>query len=134
MKYPLANAVLVLAMTQQQTAFMQGNGDDLVNQAVAAQGGGNALRGLRGLAIKGDAKFWEPGQAFAAGGEERFLGDATFAITWDIADGRVCTARDRDLKYPDRVKMKYTARGAKQCAWLFDQERPVVLFLARWEM
>ena len=79
---------------------MQGNDDDLVKQAVAVEGGANALRGLKGLAIKGDAKFWEPGQAFAAGGEARFLRDATFAITWDIADGRVRTAWDRDQKYP----------------------------------
>ena len=108
MKYILSITALLLAMSQQQPALAQGNGDNLVKQAVAAQGGADALRGLKGLAIKGDAKFWEPGQAFAAGGEPRFLGDATFAITWDLADGRVRTAWDRDQKYPDPVKMKYT--------------------------
>ena len=51
MKYALSIAALLLAMTQQQPATAQGNGDNLVKQAVAAQGGAE-LRGLKGLAIK----------------------------------------------------------------------------------
>src|SRR5438552_12734379 len=107
MKYVLSIAALLLAVSQQQPASAQGNGDR-VKQAVAAQGGAE-LRALKGLAIKGDAKFWEPGQSFLAGAEPRFLGDATFAITWDLANSRARTAWDRDQKYPDPpVKMKYT--------------------------
>src|SRR6266852_3345100 len=104
MKYVLSIAALVLAivlaMSHQQPALAQGNGDNLIKEAVAAQGGAE-LRGLKGLAIKGDAKFWEPGQSLAAGGEPRFLGDATFAITWDLAKGIARTDWDRDQKYPD---------------------------------
>src|SRR5712692_4844 len=106
MKYALSIAALLVAMSQQQPALAQG-GSDLVKQAVAAEGGAE-LRALKGLAIKGDAKFWEPGQSFAPGGEPRFLGDATFATTWDLANGRARTAWDRDQKYPEPVKMKYT--------------------------
>ena len=107
MKYALSIAVLLLAISQQQAALPQGNAD-LVKQAVAAEGG-NDLRALKSLAIKGDARFWEPGQSFLAGAEPRFLGDATFAITWDLANSRARTAWDRDQKYPDPpVKMKYT--------------------------
>jgi len=91
MKYVLSVVVLLLAMSQQQPVFAQASGDNLVKEAVAAQGGADALRGLKGLAIKGDAKFWEPGQSFAADGEPRFLGDATFAITWDLAKGQART-------------------------------------------
>src|ERR1700736_5218335 len=108
MKYVLSVVALLLAMSLQQPVFAQGSGGDLVKQAVAAQGGADALRGLKGLAIKGDAKFWEPGQSFAADGEARFLGDATFEMTLDLADGRARTAWDRDQKYPDPIKMKYT--------------------------
>src|SRR6202049_4746192 len=108
MKYVLSVVALLLAMSLQQPVFAQGSGDNLVKQAVAAQGGADALRGLKGLAIKGDARFWEPGQSFAAGGEPRFLGEATFAITWDLANGMARTAWDRDQKYPEPVKMKYT--------------------------
>lgn len=107
MKYALSIAALLLAMSQEQTAFAQGNAGDLVKQAVAAQGGAE-LRGLKSLTMKGDAKFWEPGQALVAGGEPRFLGVAKFEVTWDLSGGRARTVWDRDQKYPDPVKMKYT--------------------------
>src|ERR1700736_4608804 len=108
MKYALWIAVLLLALVQQQPALAQGSGDSLVKQAVTAEGGADALRGVKGLEIKGDAKFWEPGQSFAPDGEPRFLGDATFTITWDLAKGQSRTAWDRDQKYPDPVRLKYT--------------------------
>jgi glyoxylase-like metal-dependent hydrolase (beta-lactamase superfamily II) len=102
-------AALLLAAGQASSALAQTNAGDLVKQAVAAEGGADALRGLKGLAAKGDAKFWEPGQSYAAGGEPRFLGDATFAITWDLANGMARTDWDRDQKYPDPpVKLKYS--------------------------
>ena len=72
-------------------------------------GGADALRGLKSLTIKGDAKFWEPGQSYAAGGEPRFLGDATFAIAWELGKGVARTDWDRDQKYPDPpIRLKYT--------------------------
>src|SRR6266704_827707 len=109
MKQALSMAVLLLAASQAQPAFAQNNAGDLVKQAVAAEGGADALRGLKSLAVKGDAKFWEPGQSFAAGGEARFLGDATFAITWDLAKGMARTEWERDQKYPPPpVQLKYT--------------------------
>src|SRR5438270_7623937 len=109
MRYPWSIAALLLAASSLQPALAQTAPADLVKQAVAAEGGADALRGLRGLAVKGDAKFWEPGQSFAAGGEPRFLGDATFAITWDLARGMARTEWDRDQKYPPPpVKLKYT--------------------------
>jgi hypothetical protein len=47
---------------------------ELVNQAITAEGGADALRNLKGLSIKAEAMHWEPGQSKAAGGEPRFLG------------------------------------------------------------
>lgn len=109
MRYALPIAVLLLVTSSVPPAFAQNNAGDLVKQAVAAEGGADALRGLKSLAVKGDAKFWEPGQSFAAGGEPRFLGDATFAIAWDLAKGMARTDWDRDQKYPDPpIKLKYT--------------------------
>jgi glyoxylase-like metal-dependent hydrolase (beta-lactamase superfamily II) len=100
---------LLLATSLVQPVFSQGGAGDLVKQAVAAEGGAEALRGLTGFVIKGDAKFWEPGQSAAAGGEPRFLGDANFTITWDVAKGMARTAWDRDQQYPPpAVKLKYT--------------------------
>ncbi|HEY6258399.1 MAG TPA: MBL fold metallo-hydrolase [Xanthobacteraceae bacterium] len=109
MKHVLSIAALLLATTSVQPALAQSSPGDLVKQAVAAEGGADALRALKGLAVKGDAKFWEPGQSFAAGGEPRFLGDATFTIAWDLAKGVARTDWDRDQKYPDPpIKLKYT--------------------------
>ncbi len=108
-KQVLPIAALVLAASQAPSAFAQSSPGDLVKQAVAAEGGADALRALKSLAIRGDAKFWEPGQSFAAGGEPRFLGDATFVIAWDLAKGVARTDWDRDQKYPDPpIKLKYT--------------------------
>src|SRR6266849_2656150 len=121
MKHVLSIAALLLAMSQQQPALAQGNGDSLVKDAVAAQGGAE-LRGLKGLAIKGDAKFWEPGQSLAAGGEPRFLGDATFTTTWDLANGRARTAWDRDQKYPEPVKIKYTETVLPMLGYVTDEK------------
>src|SRR5436309_59181 len=121
MKYVLSIAALLLAMSQQQPALAQGSGD-LVKQAVAAEGGAE-LRALKGLAIKGDAKFWEPGQSFVAGAEPRFLGDATFATTWDLANGRVRTAWDRNQNYPaPPVKMKYTETVLPALGYVTDEK------------
>jgi glyoxylase-like metal-dependent hydrolase (beta-lactamase superfamily II) len=121
MKYALSIAALLLAMSQQQPALAQGSAD-LVKQAVAAEGGAE-LRALKGLAIKGDAKFWEPGQSLVAGAEPRFLGDATFATTWDLANGRVRTAWDRDQKYPEpAVKIKYTETVLPTLGYVTDEK------------
>src|SRR2546422_1451159 len=120
MKYVLSIAALLLAMSQ-QPASAQGSGN-LVKQAVDAEGGAE-LRALKGLAIKGDAKFWEPGQSLVAGAEPRFLGDATFAITWDLANGRARTAWDRDQKYPEpAVKIKYTETVLPALGYVTDEK------------
>src|SRR5437867_11379407 len=121
MKYVLSIAALLLAMSQQQPASAQGSGN-LVKQAGDAEGGAE-LRALKGLAIKGDAKFWEPGQSLVAGAEPRFLGDAAFAITWDLANGRARTAWDRDQKYPEpAVKIKYTETVLPALGYVTDEK------------
>ena len=121
MKCALSIAVLLLAMSQQQPALAQGSGD-LVKQAVDAEGGAQ-LRALKSLAIKGDARFWEPGQSLVAGAEARPLGDATFAITWDLTNGRARTAWDRDQKYPEPpVKMKYTETVLPTLGYVTDEK------------
>src|SRR5215467_6628709 len=96
MKYALSIvAALLLAMSQAQPAL--------------AQDGADALSALKVLAIKGEARFWEPEQSEKAGGEPRFLGDATFTMTWDLEKEMARTEWDRDQKYPDPpVKLKYT--------------------------
>src|SRR5437667_12149438 len=122
MKHALLIAALLLAISQQQPALAQG-GSDLVKQAVAAEGG-DELRQLKGLALKGDAQVWEPGQSFLAGSEPRFLGDATFAMTWDGGDNRARTACDRDPEYPDPPgPVEYTETVLKALGYVTDEAR-----------
>jgi Metallo-beta-lactamase superfamily len=109
MRRILSIAALLLAVSHVQPALAQGNAGDLVRQAIDAQGGAEALRGLTGIAVKGDARFWEPGQSLVAGGEPRPLGTATFTITWDLAKDMARTNWDRDQQYPPpAVKLNYT--------------------------
>src|SRR5207247_11256233 len=124
MKYALSIfAALLLAMSQVQPSWAQKGANDLVKQAIAAGGGGDAWRALKGLAIKGEAKFWEPEQSEKAGGEPRFLGDATFTETWDLANGMARTEWDRDQKYPDPpVKLKYTETMSPTLGYVTDDK------------
>src|SRR5262249_35299127 len=80
--------------------------NDLVSQSVAAQGGAEKLRAVKSTVIKGEAKHWEPGQSFKAGGEARFLGDSTFTLTADGASRTVRIDWDRDMKYPAVARTK----------------------------
>src|SRR4029077_14402878 len=67
MKYLLwTSAALLLAISQPPPAQAQ-SARDLVNQAIAAQGGADALRALKALSIKADATHTEPGQSTNAG-------------------------------------------------------------------
>ena len=98
---------LLMGALQAQSATAQSI-VELVKQAVAAQGGADALRALKTIRVTGEAKFWEPGQSMKAGGEPRFLGDATFVISGDSTNHTVRVDWNRDQKYPAPEKLKYT--------------------------
>src|SRR5580704_411862 len=101
------STVLVRAAVHLQPALAQ-NAVALVSQAVEAQGGADALRALKGLAIKGSTKHWEPEQSKAADGEPRFLGDSTFVTSWDLGNGTAHTEWTRAMQYPAVDALKYT--------------------------
>ena len=124
MKYALSiSAAVFLATSQTQPALAQNGANNLVKQAIAAKGGADALRALKGLAIKGEAKFWEPGQSKVAGGDPKLLEEATFTITWDLANGMARTEWDRDHKYPDPVlKINYTETVLPTLGFVTDQQ------------
>ena len=133
MKYTLSiSAALLLAMSQAQPSLAQNGASNLVKQAIAAEGGADALRALKGLAIKGEAKFWEPGQSKVAGGEPKLLEEATFTITWDLAKGMARTEWDRDHKYPDPVlKINYIETVLPTLGFVTDQQGAKAWHLVR---
>ena len=102
-------AALLLAASQEQATAQRNDAGDLVAQAVAAQGGADALRGLTALEVTGDASFWGPGQSYEAGGAPRFFGTGKFEILWNLEAGMARTKWDRDQQYPPpEAKPKYT--------------------------
>ena len=109
MKYALMiSAALLMAIGKVQPASAQSGPLDLVKQGVEAQGGAEALRAIKTLVGKGDAKHWEPGQSHSVNGESRFLGDSTFTVAADVANRTVRADWDRDMKYPAVEKLKYS--------------------------
>ena len=110
MRYALMiSAALLMAFGQGQPASAQSGPLDLVKQGVEAQGGANAMRAIKTIALKGVAKHWEPGQSHSINGESRFLGDSTLTISADLTEpARVRWDWDRDMKYPAVERLKYT--------------------------
>ena len=101
------STALVLGLTSLLPAHAQ-TSNALLAQAVTAEGGADALRALKTIAIKSEAKHWEPEQSLVADGEPRFLGDSTVTVTWDLTNGTVRSEWTRAMKYPAVRTLKYT--------------------------
>jgi glyoxylase-like metal-dependent hydrolase (beta-lactamase superfamily II) len=101
------STALVLGLTGLPPAHAQ-TSNALLAQAVAAEGGADALRALKTITIKSEAKHWEPEQSLVADGEPRFLGDSTVTVTWDLANGMARSEWTRAMKYPSVRPLKYT--------------------------
>src|SRR5580658_9537366 len=103
MKYlSTVSAALFMASGLFQPASAQ-SPNDLIKQGVEALGGADALRSMKTMVTKADAKHWEPGQSYSVNGESRFLGDSTLTITVDFANKDGPLVRydwDRDMQYP----------------------------------
>src|ERR1700722_6497783 len=110
MKYSLMiSAGLLMAIGHTLPASAQTNPTDLVKLGGEAQGGADALRAIKTLVQKGDAKHWEPGQSHSVTGESRFLGDSTVTVTVDYNNPiRVRYDWDRNMLYPAVEKLKYS--------------------------
>ncbi len=109
MKYGLILSAALLATTAFTPASAQTNPNDLIKLGVEAQGGADAMRAIKTLVNKGQAKHWEPGQSYSVNGESRFLGDSAVTVTVDYnAPLRVRFDWDRDMKYPAVEKLKYS--------------------------
>jgi glyoxylase-like metal-dependent hydrolase (beta-lactamase superfamily II) len=78
-----------------------------IRKAVAAAGGIDALRALKTIVLKGEAKHWEPQQSFVADREPRLLGDSKITVNWDIANRLVRSDWDRKMYYPFPAIMKF---------------------------
>jgi glyoxylase-like metal-dependent hydrolase (beta-lactamase superfamily II) len=89
----LASAILLVscATTPEQ---------NLVNRAVDAMGGTERLAGIKTIVFKGNAKYWEPEQSDAPGGEMRFANESTFEGFIDAASRSTRIDWVRNFAYP----------------------------------
>jgi glyoxylase-like metal-dependent hydrolase (beta-lactamase superfamily II) len=100
--------IVVAGVSASQGAGAQTAPLDLIKQAVQAEGGVEALRNLKRIAIEADVQHWEPEQSYAAGGDPRLLAKSKLAISWDLENGVARTEWDRNLIYPFPGPDKYT--------------------------
>jgi glyoxylase-like metal-dependent hydrolase (beta-lactamase superfamily II) len=73
---------------------------ELVERAITAMGGADALLSLRGLSVRGTVKHWEPEQSHVPGGEMRFAADATFEATLDFVNHVSRIDWEKKFAYP----------------------------------
>ena len=72
----------------------------LVNRAVDAMGGAERLASTKTIAFKGNAKYWEPEQSDAPGGEPRFANETGFEGIIDAASHSSRIDIVRNFAYP----------------------------------
>ncbi len=106
-------ASLALATVQLSCASLRGgssasSASPLVDRALAAQGGADAVGRLRTLTVKASATYWEPEQSVKPGGEPRLAGDATIALSRDLDAGTARIEWTRKLAYPAPREYRYT--------------------------
>lgn len=105
----LGIVALIIGGITPQPAPAQGPSPlDLIKQAVIAEGGADALRSVKGLTIKGEARHWEPEESYAAGGEPRAVDRSSFTIVWDLEKGRARTEWDRAMIFPFVSRNRYS--------------------------
>ena len=81
---------------------------DLVNRALDAMGGAEALAQIKTISVKGTWKQWEPEQSMVAGGEMRFANEATFETTADFTARAARVDWVKNFAYPTPRTFKYT--------------------------
>src|SRR5262245_47389306 len=91
-------AVMLFAASCATTSPPQGQ--DLVNRAVQAVGGADALAAVKTFSVDGTVRQWEPEQSMAAGGDMRFACASTFTFVSDVATGATRVDWVRNFQYP----------------------------------
>src|SRR5215510_13857691 len=81
---------------------------DLINGALAAMGGADALAQVKTLVVKGTVRYWEPEQSVVAGGEMRHTADATFEMSGDFTAHAVRVDWVKNFVYPSQRTFQFS--------------------------
>lgn len=90
----------------------------MIDRAIAAAGGEEALSRLNSLTLKGVVRLWEPEQSHVPGGAMRYGGLATFTQQRDGPGGLVRTDWARDYEYPAKRSYIYTEIVTPQAGYV----------------
>jgi glyoxylase-like metal-dependent hydrolase (beta-lactamase superfamily II) len=93
--WPVVVSFVLLSCREQHDGRL-----DLVNRAIDAVGGKEALKDVKTADIKGTVRQWEPEQSLVADGEPRLAGDSTFEALADYGSGATRIDWVRNLAYP----------------------------------
>jgi glyoxylase-like metal-dependent hydrolase (beta-lactamase superfamily II) len=110
----LAAALLAVLAAAVHSATPQ----QLIDRAIAAAGGEQALSRLNRIALTGVVRLWEPEQSHEPGGSMRYGGLATFTQQRDGPAGLVRTDWVRDYEYPARRSYTYTEIVTPQAGYV----------------
>ena len=81
---------------------------DLINGALAAMGGADALAQVKTIVVKGTVRHWEPEQSMVAGGEMRLTADSTFEMTGDFTAHAVRVDWVKNFVYPSQRTFQFS--------------------------
>jgi hypothetical protein len=81
---------------------------DLLNGALAAMGGAEALAQVKTLMVKGTVRHLEPEQSMVAGGEMRHAADSTFEMTGDFTAHAMRVDWVKNFLYPSPRTFKFS--------------------------
>lgn len=123
-RHALLSTLLLLATFAQ--AQSSPDPQRILQEAVAAMGGAEALAGLKTITASGRAKHWAPGESFETGGPPRFVGTASFLCSQDLVQGRSRTDWNRTFEFPFPHPQGYIEVDGRRA--LGDGHRELVLY------
>src|SRR5215510_2141074 len=91
---------------------------DLINGALTAMGGVDALVQVKTLVVKGTVRYWEPEQSVVAGGEMRHTADATFEMTGDFTAHAVRVDWVKNFLYPSQRTFQFSEIVTPQAGYV----------------
>jgi len=94
------SALALLSCAGTTSVNSEGKEQQLVNRAIDAMGGAQALSGVNTVMARGSWKQWEPEQSDEPGGPMRFGNEASFVVTQDRATRSSRTDYVKNFSYP----------------------------------
>jgi len=81
---------------------------ELINSALTAMGGADALAQVKTIVVKGTVRHWEPEQSIVAGGEMRYTANSTFEMTGDFTAHAVRVDWVKNFLYPSQRTFQFS--------------------------